>query len=133
MNLDQAFGIEPRALGLRAYRASLLAANLANADTPGYQARDIDFQAALERVHDTGATLAPRVTNPGHLSASLNGAPSGVRPLYRAPLQASLDGNTVNTQREQAAFLYNALRYQASLTFLGGRIHQLRLAITGGQ
>jgi len=133
MKLDQAFGIEPRILDLRAYRASLLAANLANADTPGYQARDIDFQAALDQTMQTGFALAPRVTNPGHLSGSPSGAPFGVRPLYRTPLQASLDGNTVNTQREQAAFLDNAIRYQASLTFLGGRINQLRLAISGGR
>jgi len=132
MKLNHAFGIEPRVIALRAYRASLLAANLANADTPGYKARDINFQAALDAARGRGATVTPRITNPGHIDPSPVGAPAGVHALYRAPLQTSLDGNTVNAHREQAAFMDNAIRYQASLTFLSGRIRQLRLAITGG-
>lgn len=124
--IDQAFGTHGTALQLRAERAQLLAANLANADTPGFKARDIDFKQALASVQ--GA--APLVTTQANHVAGLDaGAPTTA--LYRTPLQPSLDGNTVDVATEQAAFGENSNRYLASLTFLNGRIRGLMTALRG--
>jgi len=126
VSIGDLFGIHELALGLRARRADLLAANLANADTPGYRARDLDFSAALEQAIG-GSAEGLRRTHPRHLGA---GRPQDtVR--YRVPLQPSLDGNTVEPHYEKAEFMENAIRYQATLTFLGSRIRGLRLAIRG--
>lgn len=130
-SFNDAFGIHQQAVSLRARRAEILAGNLANADTPGYHARDIDFRAALGEAR-TGAALV--TTRDGHLTAQATrvGANPGTPTLkYRAPLAPSLDGNSVDPQAERAAFLDNALRYQASLTFLNGRITGLLSALRG--
>lgn len=127
LGLDAAFGIHASALELRERRATVIAANLANADTPGYRARDIDFEAALADAR-TASSDALRRTDPRHLGGA------GIRAgfvRYRNPDQPSLDDNTVNVHREQAAFMDNAIRYQASLTFLGSRIQSLQLALRG--
>ncbi|RMG31143.1 MAG: flagellar basal body rod protein FlgB [Gammaproteobacteria bacterium] len=129
IDFDSALGPLPQALALRAQRMELLAGNLANADTPGYKARDIDFRAAMaEARRQTGIRLA--TTRPGHLGG---GDRQGITPpvRYRVPDSPSLDGNTVDSQREQAAFAENAIQYQATLTFLNGRIDTLRKAIRG--
>jgi flagellar basal-body rod protein FlgB len=118
------FGIHAEALALRGRRAEVLAANLANADTPGYQARDLDFNAVF-----ADAAHSVRVTHARHQGGASAGFEHALR--YREPLQASLDQNTVDAQAERAAFLDNALRYQASLTFLNGRIAGLRAALRG--
>ncbi|MEQ8232531.1 MAG: flagellar basal body rod protein FlgB [Gammaproteobacteria bacterium] len=120
-----AFGIHPAAVALRTRRAEVLAANIATADTPGYQARDIDFRAALGAA--TAASLT--TTRAGHLASAQ--AATGGELKYRQPLNASLDQNTVDVQAERAAFLDNALRYQASMTFLNGRITGLMSALRG--
>ncbi len=128
INIDSALGPLPQALKLRAQRTEILASNLANADTPNYKARDFDFRAAMSRVQ--GGELPLKATRPGHIrqsSASVGGAPL----QYRVPSQPSLDGNTVDAQAEQAAFAENAVRYQATLTFLSGRIRGLMSAIKG--
>ena len=105
----------------------LLAANIANADTPGYKARDIDFAAAMRSAGaEQGALLR---THERHLAGGA--ADGGAEVLYRVPGQPSLDGNTVESQREHAEFMDNAMRYQASLNFLDGRVRSLRSAITG--
>ncbi len=128
INFDSAFGIHATALSVRGHRAGVLAANLANADTPGYKARDIDFQSELRLAAQATHASQPRRTHARHLGA----APStGYTHLYRVPMQPSLDGNTVDGQIEQAAFMDNALRYQASLQFLSGRIRGLLTAIRG--
>jgi flagellar basal-body rod protein FlgB len=131
-DLENYFGIHGDALKIRGRRTEVLASNLANADTPGYKARDIDFKSALERAGASGNDARVlKTTQPGHLQAG--GSPAGSGDvLYRVPLQPSQDGNTVDTQREQAAFAENAIRYQASLEFLGGRITSLINAIKGG-
>lgn len=125
--IDQAFGTHGTALQLRAERAQLLAANLANADTPGFKARDIDFQAALASAQ---GAAAPLVTTQANHVAGLDAGASPTA-LYRTPLQPSLDGNTVDVATEQAAFGENSNRYLASLTFLNGRIRGLMTALRG--
>lgn len=126
--IDKAMGISPQVLALRAKRMELLAANIANTDTPGYKARDIDFAAAMRSASGAQETLTR--TNVRHLGS---GGPDGggQEVLYRVPGQPSLDGNTVEGQREHAEFMDNAIRYQASLDFLSGRINSLRTAIRG--
>ena len=120
------FGIHSQALALRARRAEVLATNLANADTPGYQARDLDFAAVLAEQGEQGAMQVTDVRHLGGVDADFDYA---LR--YREPLQAALDHNTVDVQAERAAFTDNAMRYQASLTFLNGRIRGLMSALRG--
>lgn len=134
--LDNIFGIHETALYLRSQRAELLASNLANADTPNFKARDIDFRAALARAANTSIQLAgasPRgpltVTNPRDLQPL--DTVHGAQVLYRDPLQASIDGNTVESQVEMAEFMDNAMRYQASLRFITDQVKGLMLAIKG--
>ena len=128
MGLDNVFGIHGLALEVRGRRAELLAANLANADTPGYKARDISFQDVLSAANGKSVTL--ETTDPRHLGGGGEGT-FGADVLYRVPSQPSLDGNTVDTQVEQEAFMKNAIQYQASLQFLDGRIKNLQLALKG--
>lgn len=128
-SINQAFGIFPQALQLESKRAELLASNIANADTPGYKARDFNFKAALQAAQGQGGDLPLTRTNPEHMEPS--GLSSNPPVLYQQPLQPSLDGNTVDLQRNQAAYGENALRYQATLTILGNRISGLRKALTG--
>jgi flagellar basal-body rod protein FlgB len=112
--LDTALGLSATALPLRAQRLDVIAGNIANAATPGFKARDLDVDAAL-RQGGFGREMA---------SAALK---------YRAALQPSLDGNTVELATEQAAFAENALKYQASLGFLTGRIQTIMNALKGGE
>lgn len=117
------------ALILRGQRQQLLAANIANADTPGYKAVDMDFAAALTDASARRGGLPLALDDPRHIAAS--GAPMPAAVLYRNPLQPSVDGNTVDMDVERAAFAENALRYEASFTFLNGRIRTLLTAIQG--
>lgn len=126
--IDKAIGNMPEHLSVYGKRSSLLASNIANANTPGYKARDIDFKAALSKAG--GDQIALRTTRGNHISATDSGM-SGPEILYRTPLQPSLDGNTVDSQQEKARFTENAIRYQSTLTFLGGRFSGLKLAIKG--
>jgi flagellar basal-body rod protein FlgB len=125
---ENIFGIHERALLLHGERLGVLAANLANADTPGYKARDIDFSDVLQT---QGASELPlRVTQSAHLALdSSELSPGDLK--YRVPYQASLDGNTVEMPVEQAAFSENNVRYQASLNFINLKISELQLAIAG--
>jgi flagellar basal-body rod protein FlgB len=104
---DVLFGIHGTALTLRAQRMAVLASNIANAATPGYKARDLDFGAALA------------------------GASTEAAMRYRVPLHPSLDGNTVELPTEQTAFAENALAYRTTLSFLSGRIGTLTRALKG--
>jgi flagellar basal-body rod protein FlgB len=122
------FGIHATALKLRANRAELLAANIANADTPNYKARDIDFKKTLAMAASANADM--KVTNARHIDSSGN-SKMGAEIKYRIPSQPSLDGNTVDLQTERSAFLENSMMYQASLQFLNGRIGGLMTAIRG--
>lgn len=113
---DTLFGIHAAALTVRSQRMGLLASNIANASTPGFKARDLDFQQALNAAE-----------SPGGLSAAATDAAS----KYRVPTQASLDGNTVELSTEQTAFAENAVAYQTTLSFLNGRIGQITRALRG--
>ncbi len=130
ISFDNALGIHPQALELRVQRAELMANNLANADTPGFKARDIDFKAALaEQSAQLGGQLNMVATSSGHIA---NHADMGkAEALYRTPLQPSLDGNTVDTQQELAEFTKNVLDYQSSFQFLNGKFKSLSKAIKG--
>ena len=128
MKLDDALGIHEQALRLRGHRTEVLAANLANADTPGYKARDFDFQAMLRKEVQQPVRLA--ATHSGHIRGD-HGVVASTQMGYRIPQQVSLDGNTVEVEREQSEFSANAMRYQASLRFLDGRIKGLLRAIKG--
>lgn len=126
---DNIFGIHEQALLLQGQRMGVLAANLANADTPGYKARDIDFAAVLSQ--QQGASAMPlELTQAGHISLSA-GQSATADLKYRNPFQASLDGNTVEMPVEQSAFSESNVRAQASLMLINNRISELQLAING--
>jgi flagellar basal-body rod protein FlgB len=129
--IDAALGIHPQAIEAGARRLELLAGNMANADTPGFKARDIDFRATMQALLDgpTGTAATLRLTQAGHQSAP--GTSLAAEPLYRVPNHPALDGNTVDTQLEQTAFAEASVRYQASLDFLDARIQGLRKALRG--
>ena len=117
---------------MRAQRQQIIAGNIANADTPNYKARDIDFSAALKNAvagRDAGGSLALAATSSRHLQGTSDSGP--VRLLYRTPMQPSADGNTVEMDVERAAFSENAIRYEAGLTFITGRVRTLLTAIQG--
>ena len=124
--VDRVFGIHAEALQLRARRGEVLASNLANADTPNYKARDLDFKAVLS---NTQAQSTMTTTRNGHIQTQGSGADAQLK--YSTPNQSSLDGNSVDTQIEQNKFAENAVRYRASLRFLSGRIQGLMTAIRG--
>lgn len=127
--IDRALGIHPTAMAVGARRLEVLASNISNADTPGYKARDIDFRSALNALiaEDKAGQMAR--TEPGHLTAS--GSSLNTELLYRVPNLPSLDGNTVDSDLEQAAFSEAQVRYQASIDFLDARIQGLRKALRG--
>ena len=122
------------ALKLRAERQRVLAANIANADTPNYKATDFDFKAALQNATAGAGSVAgvpvAVKTDPRHLTASTLSL-SGVRLQFRTPYQLSIDGNSVEMDIERAGFADNAVRYEASLRFLNSQIKALTLAIQG--
>lgn len=130
-NMDKIFGIHPQALAMRSKRTSILASNLANTDTPNFKAKDVDFKSALsQQQNQVGFT--PKITSTGHIPlAPLNGSVSQDSIQYRVPHQASLDGNTVESDVEQSHFAENAIRYQASLGFLNGKIAGMTKALKG--
>jgi flagellar basal-body rod protein FlgB len=127
---DKLFGMHTQALGLWQQRAEVIASNLANADTPDYKARDVDFKQVLGQASGTGGTLAMANTESGHIGGGVS-RPGHETLAYRAQTQPTMDGNTVDTQVEQASFAGNAVHYQASLSFITAQIHMMRYAITG--
>lgn len=132
LNLDTYLGVHQDALKVYAERTSVLANNIANADTPNYKAQDLDFRAVLAGTGGaSGAALPLTTTSSAHVGAS-GATPAANHALkYRVPLAPSLDGNTVDVQLEQAAFADNSVRYQAALTFLQSKFKDLMTAITG--
>jgi len=116
MASDMLFGIHGAALQVRSQRMGLLASNIANASTPGFKAKDIDFRTALSAMEQSTANGGDSIE-------------SAVR--YRVPSQPSLDGNTVELSAEQTAFAENAVQYQTTLSFLNGRIGQITRALKG--
>ncbi|WP_213991008.1 flagellar basal body rod protein FlgB [Sodalis sp. dw_96] len=126
--LDAALQFQQETLNLRVQRQDILAANIANADTPGYQARDIDFASELKKAisqgRDSESGLSLTTTSPRHIEA-VDPGESFSQLLYRVPDQPSLDGNTVDMDRERTAFADNSMQYQTSLTVLGGQIKNM--------
>jgi len=126
--------VHASALDVRARRGELIANNLANADTPGYQARDIDFRQAMARAAGEPVTSGVHLstTQAGHIGGAASADATGSPDLkYRTPLAPALDGNTVDGQLEQAAFAENTVRYQATLSFISSKFRALMTAITG--
>jgi len=135
MNIDSYLGVHAAALKLREQRTELLARNMANADTPGYKAQDLDFRAALAAATEPARPGMLAATQAGHIGAAVdstvNAGSTEAFLKFRTPLAPSLDGNTVDAQLEQAAFADNAVRYQATLSFLSSKFRSLMTAITG--
>lgn len=129
--LDNQLRGHQSALNIQAHRQQLLASNIANADTPNYKARDIDFREALKGA--VGGRLGPlalSTTRSGHLGANFaNPLDSYTR--YRTETQSSVDGNTVNMDTERAAFAENAVHYEASINFINGLLRSMQTAISG--
>ena len=137
ISFDSAFGVHEQALKLRGQRAEVMARNLANADTPNYQARDLDFKGMMEKAYgqqEGGSAL--RTTDNGHIGGvgqsrlTLGGGVESSL-MYRLPTQPSIDGNTVETDQEMARFSKNSTEFQASFTFLNSKIRGLVSAIRG--
>lgn len=123
--IDGLFSTHGRALEVHARRIELIASNLANADTPGFKARDIDFKQVLENSLSSARLQA---THERHLPAGGGSAAEGDA-LYRRPLQPSLDGNTVDTNMEKTALAEASMRYESSLTFLTRKISGIKGAL----
>ncbi len=130
--LDDALRFQQTALSLRASRQELLASNIANADTPNYKARDIDFASALQNaLSGSGGKLEMSATTNLHLQGNTGTNILGSPVMYRTPTQASADGNTVEMDTERAQFADNALRYEASVKFISDEIKEIMQAIQG--
>lgn len=120
------------ASNLRTYRQELLASNIANADTPHYKARDIDFRSAFEDALAGRAAgdLAAARTSPGHLAQQTPDSFAS-RALYRTEFQSSVDGNTVNMDVERSALAENSVQLEAAMTFIREHLRVLQMAIQG--
>jgi flagellar basal-body rod protein FlgB len=130
ISFERAFSIHDDAMLLHSHRSSILASNIANADTPNYKARDLDFNSVLRNASDQQSSQLSLVsTRSGHIS--IDNKPLDQALQYRNPLHPSLDGNTVDSHVEQSKFAENALRYQTSFTFLNGKIQGLMKALRG--
>ena len=128
--LGASIDFQSQALLLRSERQRLLASNIANADTPGYQARDFDFKAALGAA--TAGLSSTRLGDPiAPRRADLASAAPAVTPTlrYATPAQTNLDGNSVDMDRERASFADNALRYEATLKFINSSLRTLHDAM----
>ncbi|KXO14091.1 Flagellar basal-body rod protein FlgB [Moritella sp. JT01] len=128
INFDNALGIHQYSVGVRERRAEVLASNIANADTPGFKARDLSFKDALASATQ-GSSFNLLKTSERHISGGRSMA-SDLQ--YRIPNQPDTgDGNTVDVQIERASFMQNSMEYQASLSFLSSKIQTMRKAIKG--
>ena len=129
IGIDNALGIAGDALSMRSQRTQLLASNIANADTPGYKARDLDFKSLLANQLDNKSPMQLSASNSHHLLPGQNDVSSAIK--YRVPLMPSLDGNSVDTQMEQSAFAENSVEFLTNLRILNGRIQGMLTAIKG--
>lgn len=127
ISFERALGNHEQALNLRVKRAEVLANNLANADTPGFKAQDLNFKAMLNQQIDESLPMA--TTSGKHLPHA--DAAASAELLYRQPTQPSLDGNTVDSQVELAEFMKNTMDFQASFQFLNNKFKGLSAAIKG--
>ena len=130
--LTDALDFQAQALSLRSERQRLIASNIANADTPGYVARDINFAQALKDATGAaspGAMLS--ASQPGHIASTASGGTSPSTLMYAVPSQTNLDRNTVDMDRERASFADNTVKYEATLRFIGANVRTTLSAITG--
>ncbi len=123
--IDNALGVHAQALGLRSNRMEVLARNIANADTPHFKAKDIDFRSVLKQTRED----ALQTTNNLHMRLPMEESPGGEK--YRIPFNAAFDGNTVELNVEQAKFGQIAADYQATLNILENRVSGIRRALRG--
>ena len=130
ISLDKVFGVHEAALRIRAQRTELLASNLANTDTPNFKAKDIDFQQAMKQAMAGKEVTSLKTTHKGHIAGfSAGGLEDYIK--YRVPTQPALDGNTVESHVEQAAFAKSAVEYQATINFLEGKSKNIIDAMRG--
>jgi len=137
--LDASFNFHESSLRLRAQRQELLAGNIANADTPNFKARDLDFSTALKsaisensQLTTLGNTMKPIATSAMHIGANNAAMPADATDIkYRGILQGSVDGNTVDMDVERNQFTDNAIRYEASVMMISGKIKRMLAAIQG--
>ena len=130
--ITDALDFQAQALSLRSERQRLIASNIANADTPGYVAREMDFAQALREATGSGRPAATLVASqPGHIGASAAQGLTVSTLRYAAPSQTNLDRNTVDMDRERASFADNTIKYEATLRFIGAQVKTTLSAITG--
>lgn len=132
INFQKAFGAFEQALTLRGERATVLANNIANADTPGYKARDVNFHDVLKsRLGESAPSLAPlQTTQSGHQTSLLQ--PEAINGLqYRMPGQPAIDGNTVDMQQEKSQYALNSLEFQVAFNLLNSRMKSMTSALRG--
>ena len=129
ISIDNAFGIHENAMHLQTRRAQLLSQNLANSDTPGYKAKDINFKDALNSLQNGDVKAPLNATQSGHIQPK--GLFMGVESMYRQPMQSSLDGNTVEPHVEMSEFTENSMRYLMTLRIMSGKINGMLSAIRG--
>jgi len=130
--LDETVRFHQTALSLRGARQELLASNIANADTPNFKARDIDFASALQgAMNGSTEKLAVAKSSTMHFDGNAGGSILGSPVMYRRPVQPSADGNTVDMDVERAQFTDNALRYEASVKFVSEKMKGILSAIQG--
>ena len=140
INLDKLVGFHESALKIRTERMEVIAGNLANANTPGYKAKDIDFNRAMQSAMQASSGSASHQASNGlvrtserHMSGNISSVAANFDMQYRVPTQPDTgDGNTVEEQSERNRFLDNGLRYQASLEFLNGKIKGMKKALSSG-
>jgi len=134
--IDNYLRFNETALSLRAQRQELIASNIANADTPNFKARDIDFASAMQgALSRSGGGNGLAATNNGHMQGAADGKtlPDGTPVLYRGVVQGAVDGNTVDMDVERNQFADNAVRYEAGITMINHQIRGLLAAIQNGQ
>jgi flagellar basal-body rod protein FlgB len=129
--LDNAFNFHQTALNIRADRQVLLSSNVANADTPNFKARDIDFSSVLSNALSSGSNATGLTTTSSRHIGSVVDSMISSQAGYRIPLQPSADGNTVDMDMERTQFSNNSIKYDASLTFMSGQIRGMLSAIQG--
>lgn len=127
MTIDSLFYIHENALNLRAKRVELLASNIANVDTPGYKAKDIDFNEVFSALMTKDQTI--KATHKNHYSDESNLVPAFQK--ERASKQPSLDGNTVDSQVESGLFAQNSIRYLTSLRFIDNQVRNMMAVLKG--
>jgi flagellar basal-body rod protein FlgB len=131
--LTSSLDFQGQALTLRSERQRLIASNIANADTPGYVARDVDFAKALSAATSGQTSRGLAATQAGH-RAALGVSASGLGEsdlIFAMPGQTSIDGNSVDMDRERASFADNSVKYEATLRFINGNVRTTLSAITG--